>query len=85
METILSEILIESMERLSLLALALHPFSASTLSDGVQKACLAQTLHPISVLTESDGVKKLVEYKLYILLRLQPYPMVCEDKLLQLI
>ena len=37
------------------LALALHPFSVSTESDGMKKVCWAQALHPISVPTESDG------------------------------
>ena len=38
------------------LALALHPISVSTKSDGMKKACLAGTLHPITSSAISDGV-----------------------------
>ena len=38
------------------LALALHPISVSTESDGMKKACLAETLHPITSSAISDGL-----------------------------
>ena len=41
------------------LALALHPISASTESDGMEKACSAQMLHPIKASAVSDGVPAL--------------------------